>query len=246
MSKVKRSRGWCFTINNWTDDDLTSVMAMYKDIVECTYLIIGFEKGRCKTPHLQCYIYYTNPVRWKSMKVRLPKKAHFEAQKAKANVKGYYYCMEELLKTKDFYEFGERPRQGHRTDIAVMMSDIINGDKTKKQVVMEYRDKYATCFRSIDKAFELFRRYDTQFILYEDASSQAVHHVYDVFDETMDLLIDTPYVLPNKLYSELYSRKYRYIFYPTGLDNVQECIMEIAHGIIRPTGWESFYDEDIE
>lgn len=41
-----QSKYWCFTINNWTPDDVPEFKNM-------EYLVFGREKGEDGTPHLQ-------------------------------------------------------------------------------------------------------------------------------------------------------------------------------------------------
>lgn len=45
----------------------------------------------------------------------------WDKQRAKKNVAAYCYCMED----GDYIEFGERPRQGHRTDLEVIKHDLL-------------------------------------------------------------------------------------------------------------------------
>lgn len=159
-----RSRGWCFTVNNYDDDDIAYVMSLYEEDVNCTYLIVGFEKaGRTGTEHMQCYIYYTNPLTVKHMRKKL-KPWHVEAQKAAKNVQAYCYCMED----DDYIEFGDRPRQGHRTDLEVIKHDIKSGRPMK-----EIANNYFSQWCQYRRAFEEFRlmnrpRYITEIVLYDD------------------------------------------------------------------------------
>ena len=77
MSVDNRSRGWCFTINNYTEEDENIVYAMSWD---CAYIVCGREVGDSGTPHLQGYIYYKNAVRLSTMKEVHPT-AHWEPQR---------------------------------------------------------------------------------------------------------------------------------------------------------------------
>jgi len=57
MSAQKlRTRGWTFTINNDTFEDLIGLIE-----TDFEYLVIGFEVGDSGTPHIQGYIYFKNP-----------------------------------------------------------------------------------------------------------------------------------------------------------------------------------------
>ncbi|QXP08565.1 MAG: replication associated protein [Arizlama virus] len=59
-----KSRNWCFTLNNYTDDE-------FKSLIEWsvpTWIVIGKEVGSNGTPHLQGYVRFSNAVRLKSLK----------------------------------------------------------------------------------------------------------------------------------------------------------------------------------
>lgn len=66
-SKNPRSRGWCFTLNNYTDEHLSNV-----DSVECQYIIYGREVGESGTPHLQGYIHFPNARFLSSLRKLIP------------------------------------------------------------------------------------------------------------------------------------------------------------------------------
>jgi hypothetical protein len=57
ISKSDRgSRAYCFTLNNYTNADVTVLKSL-----EFVYLIFGYEVGESGTRHLQGYFYLTNP-----------------------------------------------------------------------------------------------------------------------------------------------------------------------------------------
>lgn len=131
---TERSRGWCFTVQSWDDDAWGAVSALYECDIDCTYLIIGFETApRTGQKHLQCYIYYREAKSFNTMKKKLGN-VHIEAEKAKLHVKAYCYCMED----GEWFEYGQRPRQGHRTDLEVIRHDLIDKKKPIKQIANEY------------------------------------------------------------------------------------------------------------
>ena len=100
MSSDGRSRGWCFTINNYTEEDENIVYAMSWD---CAYIVCGREVGESGTPHLQGYIYYKTLVSLKQMKEVHPT-AHWEPQRGTPQ-EASDYCKKE----GDFYECGNIP-----------------------------------------------------------------------------------------------------------------------------------------
>lgn len=100
-SRVKR-RDWCFTIWDYTDDDIQRLLAC-----ECVYIIFGKEKGENNNPrlHLQGYIMFKNPVKMNFIKETLGRwDAHLEPRKGtlKAAIE---YCKKE----GDFLENGKKP-----------------------------------------------------------------------------------------------------------------------------------------
>lgn len=98
----KRSRGWCFTINNYSDDDINwcYALAIEEGLV---YTVVGKEVGEQGTPHLQGYIYWNTLKSLKQMK-HLHDTAHWECQRGTCD-QAANYCMKE----NDYWEHGERP-----------------------------------------------------------------------------------------------------------------------------------------
>lgn len=173
-SKVtkKQSNGFCFTINNYDDDDIAAIMALYKEDINCKYCIVGFEKGRKKTHHMQCYVYYTNKLtKGKFEKLLhnvLGHTVHSEVQKAKSNVAAYVYCMEDY----NFYEMGDRPRQGHRTDLESIKHDLHNG-KSVIAVSKDYFSQWCQYRRAFDEYVKIHGLEDKHLgtiLLYDDGN----------------------------------------------------------------------------
>lgn len=106
-TKRVRSRGWCFTINNWTEDDFASLKQL-----QHVYLVVGRERGENGTPHLQGYIHYQFPKSFSSVKRELPK-AHIEKRQGTPE-QAAEYCK----KDGDYYEHGILPEtSGEATKI---------------------------------------------------------------------------------------------------------------------------------
>lgn len=106
-----RSRDWCFTLNNYTADEVTKIDEM--EII-CAYMVYGKEVGEeCMTPHLQGYIYFNNAKSFAKMKKLFPERTHLE-KTAGTSEQASEYCKKE----GDFVEFGTLPnKQGKRTDL---------------------------------------------------------------------------------------------------------------------------------
>lgn len=140
-----RSRAWCFTINNYESRDAyKSAMA---DLAK--YVVLGFETGESGTDHIQGYIYFENARTFSSMKKLLPR-AHLEVAKGTPE-QASNYCK----KDGDYWECGELPNQGKRTDIDEIrevvkttgkMRDVVNSATSYQSVkmaeqILKYHEK---------------------------------------------------------------------------------------------------------
>lgn len=109
QTKVK-SRGWAFTINNFTQLDIVFVIdSSYHETL--VYMIVGFEEGKSDTPHMQGFVYFKNEVRRAFVSDLIPR-AHLEPSLIKTGCEmvwsNYVYCS----KDGNYLEFGEYPQQG--------------------------------------------------------------------------------------------------------------------------------------
>lgn len=114
-----RTRGYCFTTNNYTDDDIIDATALWAEY-DASYVIIGFEQGESGTHHLQCYAFFPNKLTFNKLKTYLPR-SHIEVAKGTPE-QNFDYCSKET-----FIELGELPKSGKRTDLIDMYNDIKEG-----------------------------------------------------------------------------------------------------------------------
>jgi len=104
-----QKRTWCFTLNNYTEDDCKNIL----EWTDTKYIIFGKEIApETGTPHLQGYVVFNSGIRLTTLKNKHAK-MHWEAAKGNA-AQNYKYCSKGGL----FTEKGEIPRPGTRTDIA--------------------------------------------------------------------------------------------------------------------------------
>lgn len=102
---------WCFTINNYTEEDSAAVGALAAD-PNTKYLISGKEVGENGTPHLQGFLILHRTQRFTWVRNKLPR-AHIEKTRASSEA-ARDYCK----KDGNFIEYGVFPeRQGRRTDL---------------------------------------------------------------------------------------------------------------------------------
>lgn len=79
-TNLQRGRRWCFTLNNYTEEDLSQLSAYFDKTTK--FYIIGKEIGESGTPHLQGYFERNMQIRFDTLKKIMPK-CHLE--KAKGN-----------------------------------------------------------------------------------------------------------------------------------------------------------------
>lgn len=97
------TRGYCFTINNPTDNDIIALNQAY-GAGKCRYLCYGHEVGEDGTYHLQGYIHFYSQTTFGTCKRLIGGRAHIEARKGSIE-QAIDYCK----KDGQFEEFGEKP-----------------------------------------------------------------------------------------------------------------------------------------
>lgn len=133
---MSRSRNWCYTLNNYTEEELKGL----KDI-DCKYHVLGEEVGEKGTKHIQGYIEFANAISFESIKSKLFR-AHIE-KRLGSSKQASDYCKKE----NKFVEIGIRSVQGDRTDIKTIMDKI----KDKEFSIDDHPNEYARYHVMIDK-----------------------------------------------------------------------------------------------
>ena len=93
-----RSRNWCFTVNNYNDEDIKLIAEW-----NVKYVVYGKEIGVKGTPHLQGFVIMKQQTKLCGMK-KLHGTAHWEICMGKWE-QNYEYC----TKDGDFTEHGDKP-----------------------------------------------------------------------------------------------------------------------------------------
>jgi len=94
-----RGRGWCFTLNNYTEKELNDLRS--KDFA---YIIFGREVGASGTPHLQGYVHFKNTRLLKQVKAILGPRYHIERRMGSLS-QAIDYCK----KDGEYTEIGRKP-----------------------------------------------------------------------------------------------------------------------------------------
>jgi len=143
-SVSQRTRGVCFTQNNWTPESYAALQAYAKD--QCLYMILGKEKcPTTGTPHLQGFLYYENPRVYPNTKLRaISNGAHDELMRGSPR-QASEYCKKE----GDFWEFGECPAQGARADWDAALAQL---QDTKSVInVIDSQPHLIPCIRALER-----------------------------------------------------------------------------------------------
>lgn len=117
-----KARKWIFTLNNWTDQELSQCLNVFNK--KNWLYIIGKEIGEQGTPHLQGYVEHKNQIR-RSVLVKILPRAYIHT--AQGDIKSNYkYCS----KTEDFI-----------TNISELEDDISLAErKYNQQMIEDYKD----------------------------------------------------------------------------------------------------------
>ncbi len=116
------ARNWCFTLNNYTDEELKIVNDL-GDKPTTRYMIYGKEVGEKGTPHLQGYIQLNKKIRLTGVKKLIDDKVHWEPSRGSVD-DNKKYCSKE----GQFVEFGEAVHQGQRTDVKECIKRRLEGE----------------------------------------------------------------------------------------------------------------------
>lgn len=125
MEDTKVAKTWCFTVNNYTEEDVKWVMEL-----EVNKITVSSEVGVCGTPHLQGAVSFKRAYRLSGVK-KLHGTAHWEPAKAGQD---FNYCKKVgsvLIRDEDYR------RPGKRTDL---------------EEVRELLDEGATLLQAMKKA----------------------------------------------------------------------------------------------
>lgn len=141
LPQTTRGRHWCFTLNNYTEDDIQRLSNLGTDI---DYIIFAKEVGSVDgTPHLQGFVTFPRKLRFSSVRVLLSQRAHIElAKNVPASIQ---YCRKAETAASDIFEFGEAPvkKQGERVDINKFKEAVKGGLRKPSEIREAFSEVYA-------------------------------------------------------------------------------------------------------
>lgn len=103
MSENSRAKRWCFTLNNYTNEEEQKIQE-----ANCEFLIYGHERGENGTPHLQGYITFTTRKCFNTMKRLLGDRAHIEVARGSVMANIDYATKED---NEHYFIKGEAPKE---------------------------------------------------------------------------------------------------------------------------------------
>lgn len=132
---MSRSRRFCFTVNNYTAEELNRIHA-HLDSDHVVYGICGQEVGEEGTPHVQGFVIYRGPQRFSYFHRNACERAHLEVARGTSQ-EASDYCEKE----GNFTKHGELPSsQGKRTDIERFKEWVIEHESrpSEKEIATEF------------------------------------------------------------------------------------------------------------
>lgn len=144
-------RAWCFTVNNYTDND----KALIADS-GARYIIYGHEIcPTTGTPHLQGYIYFKSAITLSALKKHLPRAKLIQCKGTTAH--NQKYCKKEGV---EIFEQGDDPKQGARNDHKSLKKILDEAPKRGKLLrVFEENFEYGIKFwRGYEKYIQLTQK----------------------------------------------------------------------------------------
>lgn len=147
---MSRNRAWCFTVNNYTEEEYVGIVGKLSE-KGARYYCIGKEVGKEGTPHLQGFVYFSDAKTFSSVKKMIPR-AHLETMVSTPE-DASAYCKKE----GNYVEHGKIPNQGKRVDLDEIKQDIVNGKKVD-EICLENPIAYHQYGRTLHKIEDIMMR----------------------------------------------------------------------------------------
>lgn len=136
---MSSGKNWCFTLNNYSDDDIERLNGLVDTDKRVSYIIYGKEIAESGTPHLQGFITCDKKSRLQLVKTVIGANPHLEiSRNVNASIQ---YCK----KDGEWVEFGSRGggKQGSRSDIEDFKDAVKAGMLNFKRIREEHAEVYA-------------------------------------------------------------------------------------------------------
>lgn len=129
------SKNWCFTLNNYTSQEVEAINALVPDKVG--YVVYGFETAPTTgTPHLQGYVQLVKKSQLTAL-TKMVKRANWLKAKGTPE-QNFTYCTKE----GNYHELGNQTHERQRSDLDALKDSIKEGT-TLKRLREEFSEVYA-------------------------------------------------------------------------------------------------------
>ena len=191
MPSALSNRRWCFTVNNYTPDDITVLESL-----PCKYIVFGKEVGVDRTPYLQGFVIFSGTKTLTALK-KVHATAHWEITK-KTSESAANYCKKGDQSKSEWnlhhddgpnfglnysgFENGDFPsQQGKRNDLDAV-KEAIQGGMTS---LRDLRHHHSV-------AYSNNRRFVTEYALdFKQPVPQEVHP-HKPWQEQLTSILDGP------------------------------------------------------
>lgn len=126
-TREARAKSWCFTLNDYTDDDCATLRALVETRI-ASYCIYGHEVASTGMRHLQGYIMFFERKRFSQVKRLIRDQIHIEVTRRVKNA--IEYCK----KDGNFEEYGHHPNVGKRSDLEDFKESVKSGILCEKRL----------------------------------------------------------------------------------------------------------------
>lgn len=154
---MSRLRNICFTLNNYTEEEIIKIKE-----INYSFIVLGYEIGEKGTPHIQGYIEFLNARSFKSLTKMFFKRAHLENRKGFPKQAAGYCLKGESPEVPNYSVYFDKPginakffmdgtitEQGKRSDIEKVVEFINDGNNLKDIATV-----YPCQFVKFNKGFE--------------------------------------------------------------------------------------------
>lgn len=176
---MARSKCWCFTFNNYTNEEYENLIK-----IDYKYIILGFEKSKEGTPHIQGYIEF-NERKMLTVLKKYNNKIHWEIRRG-SQKQAIDYCMKDGI----YEEYGKKQKQGERTDLNKLAQDIMEG-ADKKETIINNAGTYIKYHNGLDKLFNMQPKKDIKYEVNEVCfkNDEDINLLKSIKENSKDLYI---------------------------------------------------------
>lgn len=179
-----KHRSYFFTWNNYTEQDYDTVKQFIIDNTQ--YGLLAREIAPTTgTKHIHFYFYFTHQKAFNKLKNMFPK-ANIQAAKGTAEQNKVYISKTDI----DYFEYGEQPKQGKRSDIQEVLTSVQSGE-TMREIIPKITSVQSVKFaETCMKYFEQKREFKTRVLwLYGKSNTGKTKYAYQHYENLYSVMI---------------------------------------------------------